>query len=379
MIRPTRVAQFVAVSAAAALVLASCGSDNNNSSTGNTTTPTESSTPPANAGPLVLGALLPQSGDLAFLGPPQFAGVQLAVDDINAAGGVLGNPVKLVKADEGDGTPDVASGSADKLLNAGVSAVIGAAASTITLAVIDKFVGAGVVEMSGSNTSPALDTYDDKGLYFRTAPSDALQGSVLGNLIVQDGFKNVAILARQDSYGEGLAKQLDTTLKDQGATVAANELYSADATNYTAEINKIAAAKPDALALISFAEAKKIIPGLIAKGIGPQDIQLYLVDGDTADYSKDFAPGTLAGTKATFPSTPEADPGFQKSLLKINPKLKDFTYAPQVYDACRDDRPRGDSSEGHLRRGDRVADHCGLQGRHEVHVVRRLCRPARPG
>ncbi len=334
MIRPTRVAQLVAVSAAAALVLASCGSDNNNTSTGNTTTPTDSSTPPANASPLVLGALLPQSGDLAFLGPPQFAGVQLAVDDINAAGGVLGNPVKLVKADEGDGTPDVASGSADKLLNAGVSGVIGAAASTITLAVIDKFVGAGVVEMSGSNTSPALDTYDDKGLYFRTAPSDALQGSVLGNLIVQDGFKNVAILARQDSYGEGLAKQLATTLEEQGATVAADELYSADATNYTAEINKIAAAQPDALALISFAEAKKIIPGLIAKGIGPQDIQLYLVDGDTADYSKDFAPGTLAGTKATFPSAPEADPSFQKALLKINPKLKDFTYAPQVYDAA---------------------------------------------
>ncbi len=334
MIRPTRVAQFVAVSAAAALVLASCGSDNNDNNNSGATTPTDSSAPPATASPLVLGALLPQSGDLAFLGPPQFAGVQLAVDDINAAGGVLGNPVKLVKADEGDGTPDVASGSADKLLNAGVSAVIGAAASTITLAVIDKFVGAGVVEMSGSNTSPALDTYDDKGLYFRTAPSDALQGSVLGNLVVQDGFKNVAIMARQDSYGEGLAKQLATTLEEQGATVAANELYAADATNFTAEVNKIAAAKPDALALISFAEAKKIIPVLISKGIGPQDIQLYMVDGDTADYSKDFAPGTLAGTKATFPSAPEPDPSFTKSLLKINPKLKDFTYAPQVYDAA---------------------------------------------
>jgi len=218
-------------------------------------------------------------------------------------------------------------------LNKNVDAILGAAASTITLSVIDKVVGAGVAEISGSNTSPALDTFDDKGLYFRTAPSDVLQGSVLGNLIVQDGFKNVAILARQDSYGEGLADQLEKTLKDQGSNVAAKVLYSTDATNYTAEINKIAAAKPDAIALISFEEGKKILSGLIAKGVGPQDQQMYLVDGDTADYSKDFDPGTLEGTKATFPSTPEADPSFKKNLLAVNPKLTDFTYAPQDYDA----------------------------------------------
>ncbi len=343
MIRPSRTARLAVVAAASALVLAACAQNDSSSSGSSDTTPatgsssggTSSSSAPAPSGDgtLTLGTLLPQTGDLAFLGPPEFAGVDAAVKDINAAGGVLGQDVVDKKADSGDGTPDIAGPSVDKLLNANADVIIGAAASSVSLTVIDKIVGAGVVEFSPANTSPAFDTYDDKGLYFRTSPSDVLQGSVLGNLIVKDGYKNVAIMARQDSYGEGLAKQLETTLKDQGANVVVKTLYSADATNYTAEINKVAASKPDAIALIAFEETTKIIPGLIAKGVGPQDQQMYFVDGNTADYSKDFDPGTLAGVKATFPTPPTLQTDFKQKLLNVDPKLTDFTYGPQSYDA----------------------------------------------
>jgi ABC-type branched-subunit amino acid transport system substrate-binding protein len=341
MIRPKRTVRLLTIAAAAVLVLSSCGNsddDGDNGGSGSDNTPTEdtasSSAPAAKGdGTLTIGTLLPQTGDLAFLGPPEFAGVDAAVKDINAAGGVNGKEVVQKKADSGDGTPDIAGPSVDKLLNADADVIIGAAASSVSLTVIDKIVGAGVVEFSPANTSPAFDTYDDKGLYFRTSPSDVLQGSVLGNLIVQDGYKNVAIMARQDSYGEGLAKQLEQTLKDQGSNVAVSVLYSADATNYTAEINKVAAAKPDAIALIAFEETTKIVPGLIAKGVGPQDQQMYFVDGNTADYSKDFDPGTLDGVKATFPTPPTLDPALKQKLLDANPKLTDFTYGPQSYDA----------------------------------------------
>jgi len=340
MLRSTRLAQLGVVAAAATLVLSSCGGDDNSSSGGTDTSGTETSSTPETSAPaptgdgkLVVGALLPQTGSLAYLGPPQFAGVELAIKDINAAGGVLGQQVTEKTADEGDGTPDVASGSVDKLLNQNVDVIIGAAASTVTLSVIDKIVGAGVVEISGSNTTPALDTYDDKGLYFRTAPSDLLQGAVLGNLVVSDGYKNVAILARQDSYGEGLADQTAKTIEEQGGTVAIKSLYGAEATNFTAEVNKVAAAKPDAVVLISFEEGKKILPVLISKSVGPQDVQTYLVDGDTADYSKDFPAGTLKGTKGTIPVSPDIAKSFNKKLLSIDPKLDSYTYGAQVYDA----------------------------------------------
>jgi ABC-type branched-subunit amino acid transport system substrate-binding protein len=339
--KPQRLAlRAVAVLSAASLALTACGSDDSNddaSESASDTASESSSSSDGNApdgnGELVFGTLLPQTGDLVAEGPPEFAGVAVAIDDINAAGGVLGQPVREEIADSGDGTPDIAGAQTDKLLDAGTDVVIGAAASSVSLSVIDKITGAGVVQFSPANTSPAFDGYDDGGLYFRTAPSDLLQGEVLANLAVEDGASNVAILARQDSYGEGLANQVEKVVEEKGATVAAKVLYSSEATNFTAEVNEIAASNPDALVLISFDETKKILPQLIAKRVGPQDIQTYFVDGNTVNYGDEFPPGTLEGVKATYPAPPDLDPTFKDKLLAKDPKLKGFTYAPQAYDA----------------------------------------------
>ena len=219
MIRLTRARRLGAALAASAIVLTACGGGGDDDSAGDTNTSEESeSSAPEGDGTLTLGTLLPQTGDLAFLGPPEFAGVDLAVEDMNAAGGVLGKDVVNVKADSGDGTPDIAGAEVDKLFNQDADAVIGAAASGVSVSVIDKITGAGVVHFSPANTAAGFDTYDDNGLYFRTAPSDRLQGQVLANLAVEDGFSNVAVMARQDFYGEGLAEQVQTTLEEKGAT-----------------------------------------------------------------------------------------------------------------------------------------------------------------
>ncbi|MEJ7773255.1 MAG: ABC transporter substrate-binding protein [Nocardioidaceae bacterium] len=280
-----------------------------------------------------MGSLLPTTGDLAFLGPPEFAGVNTAIEDINAAGGVNGEPATHVETDSGDGTPNIAPQSVDKLLSKDADVIVGAASSSVSLSVIDKIINAGVVHFSPANTSTAFDTYDDKDLYFRTAPSDVLQGAVMANMVVDDGKKNVAILARQDSYGEALADQVEKGIKGGGSTVATKTLYSADASNYTAEVNEVAATNPDAIVLIAFNETTKIIPALIAKGVGPDDLQIYFVDGNTADYSEDFDPGTLEGVKATFPGA-ELTGDFRARLLETDPDLKDFTYGPESYDAA---------------------------------------------
>jgi len=337
MLRPSRLARLSIVAASATLVLSSCGGDD--SSSGGTET--SGGEPPASSGGaaptgdgvLHVGTFLPQTGDLAYLGPPEFAGVDLAIQDINAAGGVLGKPVEQTRGDSGDLTPDIGAEQVDKLLNAGSDVIVGAASSSVSLSVIDKIIGDNKVMFSPANTSPAFDTYDDHDLYFRTSPSDVFQGEVLANLIVDDGYSNVGILARQDSYGEGLSKRLQEVLKEKGADVAAYELYSADATNYTAEINKVAASSPDAIAVIGFEETTKIIPQLIAKNVGPQDVPTYFVDGNTADYSgEDF---DLQGVKATFPAPAEVPVDFNKRLDEVwaPKKLKDYTYGAQSYDA----------------------------------------------
>src|SRR5688500_6363759 len=186
MIRRTPARRLAVAFAATALVLTACGDDggddDNNASGDNT----ESSAPePKGDGTLTFGTLLPATGDLAFLGPPEFAGVTLAVEDINAAGGVLGKDVVQVKGDSGDGTPDIAGAQVDKLLGADSDVIVGAASSGVSITVIDKITGAGAVQFSPANTAAGFDTdeIDPNRLYFRTAPSDYLQGEVLANKV----------------------------------------------------------------------------------------------------------------------------------------------------------------------------------------------------
>ena len=157
-------------------------------------------------GTLTIGSLLPQTGNLAFLGPPEFAGVELAIKEINEAGGVLDKDVAYIEGDSGDTSQDIANPTVDRLLAADVDVIIGAASSGVSLTVIDKITSAGVVQYSPANTAADFTDYDDKGLYFRTAPPDVLQGRILGETILADGCTNVGVLALQDPYGEGLAE-----------------------------------------------------------------------------------------------------------------------------------------------------------------------------
>ena len=136
---------------------------------------------------LKIGTLLPETGSLAFLGPPEIAGVKVAIDEINEAGGVLGKDVESTFSDSGDTSTDIASTSVDRLLSENVDAIVGAASSSVTLSVIDKVIGAGVTMFSPANTSSTLSTYEDKGLYFRDAPPDIIQGKVLAEVLAEDG------------------------------------------------------------------------------------------------------------------------------------------------------------------------------------------------
>jgi len=234
----------------------------------------------AGDGKLVLGTILPQTGSLAFLGPPEFAAFDLAISDINAAGGVLGQPVTGIKGDSGDATTDTANQTVDRLLSQNVDAIIGAASSGVSLTVIDKITGAGVVQFSPANTSKKLSDYPDKGLYFRTAPSDILQGAVIGGVIADDGNATVGIIARNDAYGTGLLEDTKKALADAGVKVVAEKVYDEKAQTFDAEVDEIAAADPDAILVIGFDESSRILTTMVEKGVGPTKKAVYGVDGN---------------------------------------------------------------------------------------------------
>jgi branched-chain amino acid transport system substrate-binding protein len=244
---------------------------------------------------------------------------------------VLGKCVSVSHKDSGDTTTDTATQSATALINEGVDAIIGAASSGVSLSVIDQVTGAGVVQISPANTAPDLSTYADDGYYFRTAPSDVLQGRVLGNLITGDGNENVAFLTIQDPYGTGLYENSKISIEAAGGTVVANEEFAAGTKNFSAQVDKVLAASPDAIAIISFDEVKSILPELVkVKGFAASKV--YLVDGNLSNYSEVFTDFSIEGAQGTLPGVVATDE-IKAKFLAVDPSLTDFSYAAESYDA----------------------------------------------
>ncbi len=331
MVSPARSWRMLAAISASALVLAACGGGDDD----DTADPGGNGDAAKGDGTLVIGSLLPQTGNLAFLGPPEFAGVELAIKEINEAGGVLGKDVTYIEGDSGDAQQDVANPTVDRLLAAKADVIVGAASSGVSFTVIDKITSAGTIMYSPANTSPKFTDYADKGLYFRTAPSDVLQGRILGETILADGCTNVGILSLQDPYGEGLADNVGSTVTDGGGTLTpeAAVFYDPAASNFDAQVNQVKAANPGCIVLIGFEESAKVIQSMVAAGVGPQQKPLYLVDGNLGNaLGEDLPKGILEGTKGSLPGA-EATEEFRKRLATVDPALKDFSYAAESYDA----------------------------------------------
>lgn len=321
-----------AIVAAAALVLTACGGGNEGQ---NNESGDQQGAADTGNGVFELGYVLPSTGQLAFLGPPQIEAVNYAIKTINDAGGVLGKPLPAAIGRDESSSEAVAAQSADQVLGAGVDALIGAASSGMSLAIIDKVTGAKVAQCSGSNTAPTFTDYDDGGFYFRTAPSDVLQGPVLANTIIGDGHSRVAMVARADDYGRGLQEATKKALEGSGATVVLAETYDPKATNFAPVVQQIQGSNPDAAVVIGFEEAAQILQGLIEAGLGPNEIGVYGADGlrntDLASLVAKGNPSLLAGMKGTAPASAENEQ-FVAGLQKFAPNLDELQFAPQVYD-----------------------------------------------
>jgi len=300
-------------------------------------TPTfeSTSTGPATDLTYKIGTSLPTTGNLAFLGPPEIAGTEYAAQEVNAA--AKGITVELIQGDSGDTDNKAYETEIPRVLGEGATAIIGAASSGTSLQFIDQVIAANAIQFSPANTSAEFTGYEDNGLYWRTAPSDVLQGAVLGNLIASDANETLGMIVLNDSYGTGLACFAKEAYESAGGEVVSAALYNTGDTNFSAQVEDVLAADPDAIALITFEEVKTIIPELLGADF-PAD-KLYFVDGNLSNFGDEFDPGTLAGAKGTYPSVdPATTAEFQESLNAFwegagNEPLTDFTYAPESYDA----------------------------------------------
>lgn len=316
----------IAVAGVSALVLAGCSGGG-----GGTADPSESSAP-ADDLTLKIGTVLPQTGSLAFLGPPEEAGVQLAVNEVNEA--AAGVTVDATFGDSGDADNKAFETTVPKLQSEGVSAMIGAASSGVSKLFLDSNVSEGIITFSPANTSPDFTTWDDNNLYWRTAPSDLLQGEVLGNLVAEDGHKNIGIIYQNDAYGTGLNAVVKEVFEASGGSVVAEASYNDGDTSFDAQVATVTAANPDAIVLITFDQFATIAPLLVNAGQSAENF--YLVDGNLKQWGTDVAV-SLEGAKGTTPGPVLAD-DFQERLNEAwtaegNAELEDYSYAAESYDA----------------------------------------------
>ncbi len=342
----------MAGTAVLSLALTACGSDNSSESSASDKSSASGSSSSSkdytndkcsgsqtSADAFRVGGILPLTGNLAFLGPPEIAGVGLAVSDINAAGGVDGAKACHDIQDSGDSTDmSVSTSSAGTLIANKPSVVVGAASSSVSLNVVDTFADNKIVEVSPANTAVDLSGYSP--YYFRTAPPDGVQGSALGTLISTDGYQKVAFLVFNDTYGTGLRNAVQSTLEASGGQCTYGckgdgDEFPAGQTTFSSEVSGALASKPDAIVVLAFDETKQIIPELASQGWDMS--KTYLTDGNTSDYSDVFEAGTLDGAQGTIPGN-DPDAAFKERLngwAQIGEKksLNDYSYGAESYDA----------------------------------------------
>lgn len=212
-------------------------------------------------GPIRIGVVMPQTGSLGTDGQLWLKGIRLATQEINAAGGPLpGREVELVVLDSETNTTVAVDQARRAVEEEGVVAIIGDAGSGGTLAVYNGVTAmAGVPQVSCCATSPSLTDATtasplDERFFFRTAPSDALQGQVVARIADDEMCTRMAILHIDDAYGTPFAEAIEAEFTRLGGTVAATVPFVDERPSYTTEVMMVAAANPGCVALIAYPE-----------------------------------------------------------------------------------------------------------------------------
>ncbi len=221
--------------------------------------------------PVKIGIILGFTGPLESITPSMAASAELAIKEVNDAGGILGGrTVEPVRADSTCIDAGAATAAAERLVTSdGVAAILGADCSGVTGAILQNVaVPNGVLMVSPSATSPGLSTAEDSDLFFRTAPSDARQGEILTEVLMDRGIKTVALTYTNNDYGKGLADSFQQAYEAAGGTVTISAAHEEGKADYSAEVGALASAGGDALVVAGYVDqgGRGVIRGAIDAG-----------------------------------------------------------------------------------------------------------------
>lgn len=204
-----------------------------------------------------IGVILGFTGPIESLTPPMAQGAELAMAEVTDSGALLGgSTVTSVRGDSTCIDSGAATAVAERQITSdGVKGIMGADCSGVTGAILSNVALAnGMVMISPSATSPGLSTAEDNGLFFRTAPSDARQGVVMTEVLMENGIKEVAVTYTNNDYGKGLADSFQAAFEAAGGTVTINAAHEDGKADYSAEVGALAAAGGDRLVVAGYVD-----------------------------------------------------------------------------------------------------------------------------
>jgi ABC-type branched-subunit amino acid transport system substrate-binding protein len=289
-----------------------------------------------------IGIMQALTGDLGTYGGPMTDAMKLAVKEVNENGGVLnGTLVVIVEDTETSEVPAV--DAANKLVKMDkVPAIIGTTSSGPSMAIISITTGNDVIQISSSNTAPDFTTYEDNDFYFRTCPSDTLQGKAMARLAIKDGYTTVSTLVVNNPYGLGFEAVFNAEFEALGGKVLESVKYNPAGTIFDSEVEKVCKQNPDFVMLCSYPETGSVIlksayergymdeiDWLLSEGLRDETLAEMVGKDEAGNY-------IIAGFKGTTPDPRVAGPAYKtfKQSYEAEYDKEVTTYCSNSYDAA---------------------------------------------
>ncbi len=281
--------------------------------------------------PLAYTATL--SGDFASYGLEMREGIDLAIEEINADGGVLDRELTIEAMDD-EGKPANGPVIAQQFCdNAEIPAVLGFSFSSVALSGLPIYTQCGLPIVASAVTSPELSGASE--IFFRTVFTDAYQGAEAAGFIAENrGVKKVAVLYQQDDYGKGVADSFSEAIEEAGATVTSSQAYQLGTVNFGSIVDTALKDEPDAVFIGGFyTEAGKIVTQIRDSG---SDVQIFASDGSASPLFLELAGENAEGVEvysAFSASDPEEEAAAFVSAFQEMHGKDPSSWAALAYDA----------------------------------------------
>ncbi|MDJ1008104.1 MAG: ABC transporter substrate-binding protein [Paracoccaceae bacterium] len=288
------------------------------------------------ASDITMGVLLGFTGPAESLAPDMAAGAEAAMAEVTESGLLLGGI--SVTPTRGDSTcidAAAATAAAERMITSeGVAGIVGALCSGATGAAFQNVALAnGMVMISPSATSPGLSTIEDNDLFFRTAPSDARQGVVMAEILLEQDITEVAVTYTNNDYGKGLADSFEAAYAERGGTVTINAAHEDGKADYSAEVGALASAGGQRLVVAGYLDQGG--PGIIQAALDAGAFDTFhLPDGMIGDSMQERFGTDIEGSTGQVPGTDSPGAALMGELGEARGFNGTGPFAPESYDAA---------------------------------------------